>query len=351
MCDTLCTVGVAAGCTGWDGAVFAKNSDRPKHEPQPLRRLPPRSDDRTRTTYLELDGAPGDTLDVLGSGPDWMWGLEQGLNVAGVAIGNERVWTSSDPRSAPAALTGMDLVRLGLERGSSAAQAVEVMVALLEQHGQGGACHPGGRSPYWSTFLVADRDHAYVLETSGDDWATEEVVGSRAISNRLTVPSFDAEHRVDSGGLIEALVDPRLEASRALLAEGPLEVDDAQAHLRRHVGGRSGHTICMHTDDEATTASMVAVLDGDRSRAWFLLGSPCRSAYVPLWPGRVLGEPPAWERFAALTDEDVPWVRELEDDLHASADADDAWGPHAWRHVDERLAEIAPPAGRRPAAP
>jgi secernin len=345
MCDTLCTVGVDAGRTGWDGAVFAKNSDRPKHEPQPLRRLPPRREDRTRTTYLEVAGAPGDTIDVLGTGPAWMWGLEQGLNLAGVAIGNERVWTSTNPKGMPDALTGMDLVRLGLERGSTAAEAVEVMVALLEQHGQGGACHPNGRSPYWSSFLVADRDHAYVLETSGRAWATEEVVGSRAISNRLTIPAFDATHHFDSGGVIESLVGPRLEASQALLAEGPLEVEEAQQHLRRHVGARAGHTVCMHAEDEATTASMVAVLDGDRSRAWFLLGSPCRSVYVPLWPGRTLGEPPAWERFAALTDEDRPWVDELEDRLQAGADADDAWGPHAWRLVAARMDEMAWPPG------
>jgi secernin len=341
VCDTLCSVGASAGLTGGDGAVFAKNSDRPTHEAQPLRRLPPRRETATRTTYLEVEGASGETLDVLGSGPGWMWGLEQGLNVAGVAIGNQRVWTDEDPRGQPAALTGMDLVRLGLERGATATAALEVMVDLLEQHGQGGPCHPDGRSPYWSSFLVADRDQAWALETSGRSWATEEVRSGRAISNRLTIPRFDAVHHLDSGGVIEGRVDPRLAASRAVLAEGPLDVETAMAHLRTHVGGPGGQTICMHAADEATTASMVAVLDGDRSRAWFLLGSPCRSAYVPLWPGRTLGEVPAWERFAALTDDDGAWLARLEADLLADAAGDDAWGPEAWCRVTAALDEHA----------
>jgi hypothetical protein len=235
----------------------------------------------------------------------------------------------------------MDLVRLGLERGDTATAALEVMVDLLEGHGQGGPCHPDGRSPYWSSFLVADRDRAWVLETSGRSWATEEVEGSRAISNRLTIPSFDAEHHLDSAGVIEGRVDPRLAASRAVLADGPLEVATAMAHLRTHVGGPGGQTVCMHAGDEATTASMVVVLDGERSRSWFLLGSPCRSVYVPLWPGRPLGDVPAWARFAALTDDDGPWLGQLEAELHDEADDDDAWGPEAWRRVAAALDEHA----------
>lgn len=277
MCDTLCALGPAA--TG-ASTVFAKNSDRPRSERQKVVRSAPRTGPApVRTTYLEVEAAAAPTLAVLGTGPDWMWGLEQGVNEAGVAVGNERVWTDQDPRGEPDALTGMDLVRLGLERGGTAAEALEVVVELLERYGQGGACHPGGLSPYWSSFLLADRDRAFVLETSGRSWASEEVRGSRAISNRLTIPAFEAEHGIDSGGLLEALVDPRLEASRAALAAGPFDVDRAMAHLRSHAGAPDGHTVCMHTEAEATTASLVARLDGTGSEVWIALGSPCESEY------------------------------------------------------------------------
>lgn len=268
-----------------------------------------------------------------------MWGLEHGLNEAGVAIGNERVWTSLDPRRSPEALTGMDLVRLGLERGDSARAALDVLVSLLEVHGQGGPCHPEGEDPYWSSFLVADRDVAFVLETSGQAWAVEEVGanGARAISNRLTIPSFDEQHHLDTGGVVEALVDGRLEASRAVLAEGPLALERTKQHLRSHVGGPGGHTVCMHDEAVATTASMVARLDGAASRGWFLLGAPCRSVYVPLWPGRPLGEPPAWERFAALTDGDAGRLRRLETALDAAAHPGAGWADEAWPEVEAVL--------------
>ena len=85
---------------------------------------------------------------MLGSRPAWIWGFEHGLNEAGVAIGNEAVWTTLDAAGAPEALIGMDLVRLGLERATTAAEAVEVMTALLERHGQGGSCHPNGGQAY-----------------------------------------------------------------------------------------------------------------------------------------------------------------------------------------------------------
>ena len=268
-----------------------------------------------------------------------MWGLEHGLNEEGVAIGNERVWTSLDPNPFPKALTGMDLVRLGLERGSSAQAALEVLVALLEQHGQGGPCHPDGEDPYWSSFLVADERSAFVLETSGRAWAVDEVGpdGARAISNRLTIPRFDEQHHLDTGGVVERLVDGRLAASRAVLAEGPLGLARAKEHLRSHVGGPGGHTVCMHDEAVATTASMVARLGGAEPRGWFLLGSPCRSVYVPLWPGRPIGEPPAWERFAALADEDAGRLRHLEAALDEAAHPGPDWAGQAWSEVEAVL--------------
>ena len=55
---------------------------------------------------------------MLGSRPEWMWGLEHGVNEAGVAAGNATIYTTLDPRGVPDGLTGMDLVRLALERAA-----------------------------------------------------------------------------------------------------------------------------------------------------------------------------------------------------------------------------------------
>src|SRR5258708_39840898 len=119
MCDTLCG-------RGRDGIVFAKNSDRPVGEVQlavPFGRRPT-AGGTLRTQYLSI-GDTGAHAAFL-SCPTWLWGAEHGVNEHGVAIGNEKVATTHDSAAAQPALIGMDLVRLGLERARSAAEAVEV---------------------------------------------------------------------------------------------------------------------------------------------------------------------------------------------------------------------------------
>ena len=338
MCDCLVALApaTAAGRTLW-----AKNSDRPPDEAQRLEWHPARSDDGpVRATHVEVAAAPGPTLGVLGSRPWWMWGFEHGVNEAGVAAGNDTIYTTLDPRPASPGLVGMDLVRLALERGETAAAAVAVIVELLERHGQGGTGHHGAHRPYWSSFLVADPGDAWVVETSGTTWEAEQVEATRAISNRTTIPSFDAAHRHPRQP-VATLVDPRLRASEAVLAGGAVAVDDVVTHLRSHVGDE-GWTVCMHVDGvEATTASVVAELaHGARPLGRWLLGSPCTSVYVPLFVGCAIGAPVAWERFAGLGPEHRGALDELEEGLAADVADDDAWGPEAWRRVDATLRSL-----------
>src|SRR5215213_1994861 len=242
VCDCLVALApaTAAGRTLW-----AKNSDRPPGEAQRLEWHPPRRDEGpVRATHVEVASAAGPTLGVLGSRPRWMWGFEHGVNEAGVAAGNDTIYTTLDPRPAPPGLPGMDLVRLALERAPTAEAAVAVVVELLERYGQGGTGHHGAHRPYWSSFLVADPGEAWVLETSGTTWEAERVEGTRATSNRTTIPSFDAAHRHPRQP-VATLVDPRLRASRAVLDAAPVAVDDVLAHLRSHTGGEGGWTVCM----------------------------------------------------------------------------------------------------------
>ena len=112
MCDCLVALPAA---TGRASTLFAKNSDRPPTEAQDVVWSPPRRDRQLRATYVDVEVHRGDTLGCLLSRPRWCWGAEHGVNEAGVAIGNEAIYTTLDPRAAPPALLGMDLVRLGLE--------------------------------------------------------------------------------------------------------------------------------------------------------------------------------------------------------------------------------------------
>ncbi|MFM7734636.1 MAG: C69 family dipeptidase, partial [Alphaproteobacteria bacterium] len=167
-CDSIVALG-AASATG--ATLFGKNSDRPPDESQPLQIVPaavhpPGSS--VACQWMQIPQAR-ETARVLGSRPHWLWGFEHGVNEHGVAIGNETVFA----RVAPAArgLVGMDLVRLGLERATTAAGAVEVVTALIEEHGQGGSGFRDVDFPYNSSFLVADPREAWILETAGRHWA------------------------------------------------------------------------------------------------------------------------------------------------------------------------------------
>ncbi len=289
MCDLLCALPSATG----GATLFAKNSDRPPDEAQVVGWLPPRTDvEGTTATHVMVQAHSGPTLGVLGSRPAWGWGLEHGVNTAGVAVGNATIYTTLDPRPFPDALTGMDLVRLALERSGSAAGAVDTIRGLLATVGQGGSGHAGHRRPYWSSFLIADPNDAFVVETSGNEAVVEPVAGSRALSNRTTIPAFDAVHRHPRQPVAER-VDPRLRASVQVLA-GAVTVDSLKAHLASHAGGDHGWTICMHVDlpghQEATTSSMVAELPRSGPPVvHVLVGSPCAGQYERVEVGSAPG--------------------------------------------------------------
>src|SRR5262245_60868116 len=166
--------------------LFAKNSDRHPAEAQVVEWHDPRPGRaELQTQYLKIRDAAA--YGFLGSRPTWLWGVEHGVNEHGVAIGNEKIWTIDRPRDHPAALLGMDLVRLGLERGRTAEAAFTVITELLQEHGQGGSGEPHRDEPYYSSFLVADPCAGFVIETSNRTWAAREVGAGAAISNRITL--------------------------------------------------------------------------------------------------------------------------------------------------------------------
>ncbi|MBK5288920.1 MAG: C69 family dipeptidase [Acidimicrobiia bacterium] len=338
MCDSLCVLGT-------DALVFAKNSDRPPGEPQVVETFAPRAAGGTISTqYLEIPDAG--SRGFVGSRPTWLWGVEHGYNAAGVVIGNEKIWTTDNPRRRPAALLGMDLVRLGLERAASAEQALEILTELIERYGQGGSGEEGADEPYDSSFLIADVTGAWVLETCNRRWAARSAPTAAALSNRVSlttdwsrasadvapgtdiqswrlpsIPTTIADHRLDAttAGTERAGRSPDPAAIVATLRDhgtGPWGEPMAAASqpsrpLPSEVGDdHRGVTVCMHVRGiQATTAAMVVAVDRhspESVRAWFALGSPCASIYVPTFPRvalpPMLSDPTMWHRFAALRD-------------------------------------------------
>ncbi|XP_027728407.1 secernin-2 isoform X2 [Vombatus ursinus] len=183
--------------------IFAKNSDRPRDEVQEVVLVPSGTHapgSRLQCTYIEVDQVER-THAVILSRPAWLWGAEMGANEHGVCIGNEAVWTQ-EPVGQEEALLGMDLLRLGLERGSSAQEALTVITNLLEQYGQGGSCREDP-TPfcYHNTFLLADRKEAWVLETAGKLWAAQRIRGSiTAMTMMGILRNKESGICMDSGG-------------------------------------------------------------------------------------------------------------------------------------------------------
>ncbi len=319
---------------GADATWFAQNSDREPSEPQPVVRLPAVADDAPtlRTTYLELPQVPR-RLGVILSKPVWCWGGEMGVNAAGVAIGCTPVPTRRASRVP--ALLGVDLVRLGLERGGSAGEALEVLIRLLEQHGQGGPA--GFRDKNLcadSSFLLADKLDAWQLETAGRDWVTRRVAGHCAIANALTIGA-DRDLRsvavapgTDFARAFGTHVQPLLARARERRALALHHLGRAAApslarmafHLRAHrrdnedPAGGSNADVCMHAAGfirrYQTTGSMIARVSAAGTTTLFTgTSAPCLSIFRPaafegefsvLTPADKQVEAPLWRRHELL---------------------------------------------------
>ncbi|MFQ5979805.1 MAG: C69 family dipeptidase [Candidatus Heimdallarchaeota archaeon] len=302
MCDTFVALAQATA----DGTMlFAKNSDRPHNEVQNVTHYPRmhHKEPTLRCTYIEIPQVE-ETFEILLSQPIWMWGAEMGANEYGVVIGNEAVWTRVP--DGPPALLGMDLVRLGLERGQTANQASQVIIDLLEQFGQGGACAEGDSSlSYHNSFLIADRKEAWVLETAGCWWVAEKVRKPyRNISNCLSIRS-DFDEQAD--GLIDFALENSIYDGSApfdfalaftlgpLDSENPLSRKNSGDRLLKQNRGKidpqimmnilRDHSagICMHGGFR-TTASMISHLRGRNEDVHWLTGTPhpCTSLFKPI---------------------------------------------------------------------
>ncbi len=322
MSDSVVAVGAqtAAGVT-----LFAGNSDRRAGECQPFLQFseashPPQA--MLACTHVEIPQV-AETYRVMGHSPWWVWGFEHGVNEYAVAIACRRVFSREAIEAQPG-LIGADLVRLGLERGRSAREALEIIAGLIEVHGQGGPSFaPDARGDHHA-FLLADPGEAWLLETSNRRWVARRCVleavsnfhaigadwgfGSRDLvefaraqgwwssSGRLDVAAAYRDAAVASLGS-----EARRRRSLELLGKnsGRHEVASLQRLLRDHLGSGEAwpgdsapaaerhHTLCAHGAPlHCTAASIVAPLAEKRQAPWPIwisFGTPCTGIFLPVY--------------------------------------------------------------------
>lgn len=299
MCDTL-------GMIKNGKAYFAKNSDRSPNEIQILEYHPPRTglSGQLDVTYMSLPQA-AETHGVLLSRPAWMWGAEMGVNDRGLCIGNEAVFTLG--KYGKTGLTGMDMVRLALERCSTASEARGMLISLLEEYGQGGNCGFDHDFYYDNAFLIMDCKELFVLETAGKEWVWK-ACDKASISNRLSISTegdsysagqaydFFKRHREPVYTTFSGSASRRSQTQCSLqTAETTADFIKAlQTHdesITNPFAAGSVSSACMHYGGmvgDHTTASMVADLNspdpagGKRMLIWATGTScPCVSLFKP----------------------------------------------------------------------
>lgn len=324
MCDTLVALPNATA----DGSlIFAKNSDRDGNEAHELMYLSHATHPegaQVQCTYISIPQV-AETYAVLLAKPFWIWGAEMGANEHQVMIGNEAIF-SKVPAGKEPGLIGMDYLRLALERADTARKAVDVITELLERYGQSGNCGFAHPLYYHNSFLIADPQEAWVLETVDRHWAAAKVKDVRSISNGLTITN---DYDLASADLVSFAIekgwckdeadfsfrdcysdflitfgsDAKNRQCRTTSClegkKGSITLEDAMAYLRDHGEdadadwrpdkGLMGAQVCMHLSwgpvrISQTTGSMVSQVKDGFATHW-LTGSaaPCTSIFKPFW--------------------------------------------------------------------
>jgi len=305
--------------------ILAKNSDRPLFDCQPLMFYPHRNWPTGSEINLGRITIPQvkETFATMGSSPYWCWGYEEGINEYSVAIGNEGIFTKiliedvaayregKGPQLGP---TGMDLLRLGLERGRTAREALDVITNLIEKYGQFGSGSPtqDEKGAYHNSYIIADPKEAWILETTGTKWIAKRIEkGIASISNKISITTdWDLAsedlvgYAVEKGwwskekkkefNFTEAYIDDalssrrqsrraqtRADCSRNLLQENEGSID--HRWMMRIARDRSSNP---SIDLDQTASSCVAVLPHSKDELpvfWWCPSVPSNSCYIPFF--------------------------------------------------------------------
>ncbi|MCM2535888.1 C69 family dipeptidase [Neobacillus pocheonensis] len=230
-------------------------------------------------------------------------------------------------------ILGMELVRLGLERGKTAREALDVITKLIEEYGQWGSAVVGEEKPYNNSFIIADSTEAWVLETMDHHWVAKRIQDKfHSISNEMSIRD---EWDLTSNGFVEKAVrsgwigrDEEFDAAFAytdftnslqvshirvqrtkqllndtLAANQPVDANWMKRILRDHYEDTflegpyfnaalpDFQTICMHSSPAnftwgITASSTIFELPEDKWHfplIWWSPVTPCTGLYLPIF--------------------------------------------------------------------
>jgi len=264
-CDTFI---VLPPLTDANFHIFGKNSDRPSNEVQEVIFVPKEKNNDNknvvRCTHIEIPQV-STTYRCILSKPAWCWGAEIGANEHGVCIGNEAVHSRVSYQQRQKSLTGLDIVRLALERANSAKSAVEIIGELIETYGQGGVCYDGSStlsSGYDNSFLLMDSEQAWTIETCDRVWVAKQI--KEGFYNISNLYSIEDEYELQSKNLETFAQEKRLWDGKGKLSFAKTFQDQSSCAHERH---NAGHKLLEEFTKNATFSvfDMISILRDDQS--------------------------------------------------------------------------------------
>jgi dipeptidase len=341
-----------------DGSIiFGKNSDRQYNEPLLIRYIPSsinKINSKVKTTYIEIDEVE-ETYSCILFCPSNIFGAEMGFNSHGLVVGNEALFTKVESYSN--GLTGMDLVRLIIQRCKTSFEGKEILISLLNKYGQGGNCGFTKEFYYQNSFLLVDSNEGWIIETIGKDYAAKRILnGIYTISNEISfggIETFDEYsdnlilnaisngwcksiddfnfHHCYSGlsfkpnyfynGFLKTYLSSsqiRKQRSNDLLNQNKskIKIKDFLNILRDHQSSMNNLDICMHSSfgpikSNQTTGSLISVLfkSNKKDPIHYITCSslPCLAIFKPIWLHSSIKPP----QFILNSSDNIWWKYEI----------------------------------------